>query len=147
MAVNDLRIFVLLFDPVKAATKKPKNVKLFGRNYALDGSSDLIRANLQFGKFDLEKGETMLGHEDGVEWGYCMLLMVSFFLDYFVTQDLLDDQRALDDFKIWFENLVVGWAMEQGLQAEVLREKPNEFWRKIIIKGFTIQKVVSTSNT
>lgn len=137
---------VLLFDKghfQDKMGKHPDHIHLFTLNYQTDGSKALIKSNLAFGLVELQENEEIppgsptFSREEEIPWAYCMndgTEMTGFFLDYFVSDKLRKNKPALEEFRIWFENIVVDWMNDNDLGPKVKHDKPGEYWIKIIGK-------------
>lgn len=137
---------VLLFDEVHAAEKEPTDPKhfhlhLFDKDYLTDGSQALIESNLAFGLAELQEDEVILpgsptfSRDEEIPWSYCIndgTTMTGFFLDYYVTDKLLNHKPALDAFKLWFEKVVVDWMNLNNLAPKVKPYKAGNYWIKVI---------------
>lgn len=141
LKVADKNLNVVLFDSAHNATIKPAHVKFFDATYATDGSQAIIEANLVFGVGELQLNEVIVpgadpfSRDDEVPWAYCIndgTVMTGLFLDYYVTDNLLNNPTALAAFKTWFQKVVVDWMTLSNLAPKVKNDKPGEYWKKVI---------------
>lgn len=144
---DDKKIFFVLHDPVhndehKLIDKENEHVHLANPRYLSDGSEERITNDFEYAlrEFIMNMPEEKAGFarmETAPPYTYCMndeeFYMNSFFIIWYATRRLRNDQKALEAFFAWLELVVVGWANSQQLKVEVLRYKPNEYWLKFVI--------------
>jgi hypothetical protein len=143
---TDINLNILLFDELKGAEKdstdpQHTHLHLFSRDYLTDGSKALIESNLAYALTEIQANEVILPGtptfqwDEEISWAYWIndgTAMTGYFIDYYVTDKLLNHKPELKAFKTWFENVVVDWMNANNLAPKVKTNKPGEYWKKII---------------